>query len=204
MVTKNKDLHGFAPEKSSVALLLVDVINTMEFPEYEKLLKNALPAIKNIALLKEKAKKLNIPVIYVNDNFGRWRSDFKNLVEYCLREDSPSKDLVFLIRPDEDDYFILKPKFSAFFNTNLEILLKYIEVKTLIITGIAGNMCVFFTVADAYMRDFYIYVPSDCIASNEKIENESVIKYMESIMQVHTTKSKNLNLKTLIKKKTKN
>lgn len=201
MISKNKDLHGFAPEKSPVALILIDVINTMDFPESDKLLKNALPAIKNLSLLKQKAKKHKIPIIYVNDNFGEWRSDFKSLVKYCLKDESKSKELVELIKPDEEDYFILKPKFSAFFNTNLDILLKYLDTKSLIITGVAGNMCVFFTVADAYMRDFKIYVPSDCIASNEKKDNKKALNFMKEIMNADITSSKKLNLKSLANSK---
>lgn len=199
MVVKNRDLHGFVPEKSSIALLLIDVINTMEFEGAEKLYKNALPMVKNIVELKKEAKKLKIPVIYANDNFGRWRSDFKAIVEYCSSEKSISKDITTMILPDDNDYFILKPKHSAFFNTNLEILLKYLEVKGLVIAGMAGNMCVLFSIVDAYMRDFIIYSPADCIASINKKDNDETLKFMKNILKVDTTSSDKLNLKKIIK-----
>jgi len=83
---KNGDLHGNAPDKSEVVLLLIDVINDLEFEGGEELLRNALPAAKNIAHLKERARQAEVPVIYANDNFGRWRSAFNKIVQHCLRD----------------------------------------------------------------------------------------------------------------------
>src|SRR4029453_17310074 len=73
MPVKNEDLHGNAPNQSHVALLLIDVINDLEFPEGDQLLRHALPMARQIAALKRRAKQAGVPVIYVNDNFGRWR-----------------------------------------------------------------------------------------------------------------------------------
>src|SRR6476660_6669776 len=110
MPEKNPDLHGSAPDKSEVALLLIDVINDLDFPEGEQLLRYALPMARQIAALKRRAREKGIPVVYVNDNFGRWRSNFKAQVEHCLRDDSRGKPVAELLRPDEEDYFVLKPK----------------------------------------------------------------------------------------------
>ncbi len=85
MPSKNEDLHGNAPDKADVALLLIDVINDLNFPEGEELLRYALPMARQIAALKKRAKGQGVAVIYVNDNFGRWRSDFNAQVEHCLR-----------------------------------------------------------------------------------------------------------------------
>src|SRR6185437_3704288 len=99
MPAKNADLHGNAPDKSEVALLLIDVINDLDFPEADQLLRYAVPMARQIAALKERAKQQGIPVIYVNDNFGRWRSDFNAQVEHCLQDNVPGKPLVELLRP---------------------------------------------------------------------------------------------------------
>src|SRR5216110_2780838 len=80
----SSDLHGNAPDNSSVVLLLVDVINDLEFPGGDVLARHALPAAKNIAALKDKATRAGILTIYVNDNFGKWRSDFRTLVSHCI------------------------------------------------------------------------------------------------------------------------
>src|ERR1051326_3424029 len=132
MSRRSEDLHGSAPDKSGAALLLIDVINDFDFPEGDQLLKLALPVGKNIAHLKQRAKEAAIPVVYVNDNFGRWRSDFKKIVAHALDE-GHSKEFVELLRPDQDDYFVLKPKHSGFYSTTLSLLLTHLTSKNLIV-----------------------------------------------------------------------
>jgi len=117
MPAKNEDLHGNAPDKADVALLLIDVINDLDFPEGDQLLRHAQPMARQIAALKERARRAGVPVIYVNDNFGRWRSDFHVQVEHCLRDGVPGRPLAELLRPGKEDYFVLKPKHSGFFST---------------------------------------------------------------------------------------
>src|SRR4051812_9225116 len=153
MPAKNEDLHGNAPDKSDVALLLIDLINDLEFDEGDALLQYTRPVADRVSALKERAKRAGIPVIYVNDNFGRWQSDFHRQVEHCLADGVRGRELAEKLRPEPDDYFVLKPKHSGFFSTTLDILLEYLGAKTLILTGIAGNICVLFTANDAYLRD---------------------------------------------------
>ena len=169
--SRDEDLHGNAPDKADVALLLIDVINDLEFPEGDQLLAPCSADGARIVELKKRARHLGIPAIYVNDNFGRWQSNFHTQVEHCLRDEVIGKPLVELLVPDENDYFVLKPKHSGFFSTTLDILIQYLRVKSVILTGIAGNICVLFTANDAYMRDYALFVPSDCVASNTVEEN---------------------------------
>lgn len=197
MPAKNEDLHGNVPDKADVALLLIDVINDMEFEDGEKLLEFALPMAEKIAALKERARKAKIPVIYVNDNFGRWQSDFNKILKHCLEEDVRGKPVAELLRLSEDDYFVLKPKHSGFFSTTLDTLLEYLQVKTLVLTGVAGNNCVLFTANDAYMRDFNIVVPSDCIASNTEEENEHALEQMQKILKADTHPSDEIDFEEL-------
>jgi nicotinamidase-related amidase len=166
MDTEKEDLHGNAPDKSAVVLLLIDVINDLDFEEGYKLLRHAVPMAKQIAALKQQAAQAGVPAVYVNDNFGRWRSDFKTQVEHCLKDGVPGRPIVELLRPGKNDYFVLKPKHSGFFSTTLDLLLEYLGAKTVILTGIAANICVLFTANDAYMRDLRLIVPSDCVALN--------------------------------------
>jgi nicotinamidase-related amidase len=178
-----------APDNSDTALLLIDVINDLEFAGGEKLLPHALPMAGALAALKRRAKAAGIPAIYCNDNFGRWRSDFRTLVRHCLAENIRGKKIVAQLAPDDDDYFILKPKHSAFFQTNLDILLKYLGVETLILTGLAGDICVLFSANDAYMRDFNIIVPPDCTASEAAEENRRVLMHMQRVLKAEITPS---------------
>src|SRR5437868_4219052 len=141
--SKNADLHGSAPDKSEIALLIVDVINDLDFPEAKQLAR-FIPALADkIARLKRRAKAAKAPVIYVNDNFGRWRSDLDALIEHC--REGKGRSLIEKLYPEQDDYFVLKPKNSGFFASTLETLLRYLGVRRLIITGIAGHYCVLFT-----------------------------------------------------------
>jgi nicotinamidase-related amidase len=200
MVTKNKDMNGNAPDSSPVAFLIIDMINDLEFPGGEKILKPAVAAAKKIATLKKQAKELKIPVIYTNDNFGRWRSDFTEIVDHCLNDGVRGQRLVELLQPGHDDYIVLKPKHSVFYATTLDALLTYLQVEQLIITGINADVCVQFSANDAYMRDFDLHVPADCIASDSDIHTQTAIDYMERVLQADTTPSDKLNLNCLLER----
>ena len=197
MPAKNEDLHGNVPDKAEVALLLIDVINDLEFDNGEELLKHALPMAEKIAELKKRARQTDIPIIYVNDNFGKWQSDFNKLLKHCLEDNVRGKPLAEMLRPEEDDYFVLKPKHSGFFSTTLDTLLDYLKARTLILTGVAANICVLFTANDAYMRDFNLVIPKDCVASNTAEDNEHALKLMEQVLKADTTPSTALDLDEL-------
>ena len=195
MPAKNPDLHGNAPDKASSVLVLIDVINDLEFDGGDALLAQALPMAERLAALKRRARAAGIPAVYVNDNFGRWRSDFKKTVAHC--REARGKQFVELLLPDEDDYFVLKPKHSGFYSTTLALLLEHLAAKNLILTGIAGNNCVLFTANDAYMRDFKVFVPEDCVVSNTEEENRYALKQMETVLKADTKPAAQLDLKAL-------
>ena len=194
---RNADLHGNVPESARAALLLVDVINDMEFDEGEKLIRHALPMARRLARLKARARAAGIPAIYVNDNFGRWRSDFRVVVEHCLTSGVRGQEVARLLRPHDDDYFVLKPKHSAFYATTLDTLLSYLGAKTLIITGVAANICILFTANDAYMRDYELMVPSDCVASNTAADNRYALGQIATVLKADTRPSGRLDLRAV-------
>ena len=194
MPARNQDLHGSAPDKCTTALLLIDVINPLAFPEARQLARFVPAMARKISRLKQRAQEAGVPVIYVNDNFGRWRSDFRHQVEYCLKKDSSAAGMVKLLRPGESDYFVLKPKHSGFFATTLETLLRYLGARRLILTGIAGNFCVLFTANDAYMRDYEILVPSDCVISNTLKENRQALQLMRQYLKADLRVSTRIGL----------
>lgn len=195
MPTRSPDLHGSAPDTCAVALLVIDMINDMGFDGGDRLLEQALPAARAVARLKRRAKAAGIPVVYVNDNYGRWQSDFQRLVAHCLAPESRGRPIVELLAPDPDDYFVLKPKHSGFYSTTLALLLEHLGAKTLILAGVAGNICVLFTANDAYMRDFRLVVPADCVASSDPAENAIALKLMADVLKADTRASDALDLK---------
>jgi nicotinamidase-related amidase len=197
MPVKSENLHGNVPDQAGAALLLIDVINDFEFAGGDALLKLALPMSRKLAELKKRATDAGIPAIYVNDNFGKWQSDFKKILAHCLEDGVRGKPFVEAVVPDESDYFVLKPKHSGFYCTALDLLLVHLGVKDLILTGIAGNNCVLFTANDAYMRDFNLYVPSDCSVSESEEENEYALKQMQEVLKADIRPGSELDLKKL-------
>jgi nicotinamidase-related amidase len=197
MPTKNEDLHGNVPDESAVVLLIVDMINDFEFPGGDRLFASALPAAERIARLKRRARQAGIPVIYVNDNFGKWRSDFQHQVQHCLNDDVRGQPIARLLQPEKEDYFVLKPKHSAFYATPLDVLLTYLKATTLIMTGIAGDVCILFTASDAYIRDYGLFIPADCTASLDAGENARSLEQMQRTLQADIRDSQELNLQTL-------
>jgi nicotinamidase-related amidase len=179
-------------QKSSQALLIVDMINKLDFPEGLQLLRQALPVARNIVGLKSRAKASGIPVIYANDNFGQWQSSWEDVYRVCAADNVCGEPLAKMLKPEKDDYFVLKPKHSAFYATDLEVLLAELNVRNIIITGIAGNICVLFTANDAHMRGLAIKVPEDCIASNTRAENNWALRQMKTVLKVSTAGSESL------------
>jgi len=201
MPVKSNDLHGNVPDQSNVALLLIDVVNDFEFEGGERLLPLALPVGQAIAKLKHAAKQHGIPAIYVNDNFGKWQSDLNKIVSHCLEDSTRGKEFVKLVRPEADDYFVLKPKHSGFFSTTLELLLDHLGARSLILTGIAGNNCVLFTANDAYMRDFMLLIPEDCVVSETEAENKYALQQMAKVLKADTRPSGKLDLEELLRRR---
>jgi nicotinamidase-related amidase len=194
--------HGCFPDRARVALLLIDVINDFNFPERSALLEQAIPMAKRLAVLKRRARAHRVPSIYVNDNFGRWKSDFQHIVTHCTTKSAPGAAVSKSLRPLHDDYFVLKPMHSGFYSTTLEVLLEYLRVDTLILTGIAANICVLFTANDAYMRDYNLYIPRDCVAANTANETTGALDQMTRLLKADVRQSDQIDFKKLVSRRT--
>lgn len=199
MEIKSEDLHGSVPDSCPVALLIIDMLNDLEFPEGPDFLEPTLAAAHRIATLKKQAKALKIPVLYVNDNFGRWQSNINDVIDHCLNDGVRGQPIVELLRPDPDDYMVLKPKHSAFYATTLEALLTHLRAKRLILTGISADLCVLFAANDAYMRDYSLSVPADCVAAGSQNDTQAALDYMKRVLKADTSSSEQLDLRELIK-----
>ncbi|GAB3767585.1 cysteine hydrolase [Spirosoma horti] len=194
MDVKNEDLHGNAPDSSPVALLIIDMINDLEFPGGDELLEPACRVADAIAQLKKKAQADQIPVIYANDNFGRWRSNFNDVIKHVLTDRVRGQYLAEVLTPSPDDYFVLKPKNSAFYETTLDMLLTYLNVKHLILTGVTTDSCVLFSANDAYMRDLKLTIPADCVAAIKQTYTHDALAYMKRVLRADMTPSTQLDL----------
>jgi nicotinamidase-related amidase len=186
--------HGVARHArgSGMALLLVDWINDFDFPGCDGLLAAADPAARRTAALRDRATAAGVPVLYVNDNFGDWRSDFQDVIAKCRA--TRGRTVVDLLEPRKGDFFVLKPKHSGFLYTPLELLLDHLGAGTLVITGLAGNICVLFTAHDAHMRDFRVVVPRDCVASNTRRDNENALDQLSRVVHADVRDSDDIVL----------
>jgi nicotinamidase-related amidase len=191
-LSENTDLHGNAPDSSPYAMLIIDMINDFEFPGGESLIEHALPAANRIANLKQALKARGVPIIYVNDNFGKWRSDFREQVRHCLEDGVRGEPVARLLKPEPEDYFVLKPKHSAFYATPLELLLEHLQTQKLFITGVAGNSCVLFSANEAYVRDYELIIPRDCVASMSTKQNDRCLEHMREDLKADTLLSNEL------------
>jgi nicotinamidase-related amidase len=194
-----EDLHGSAPDHSSTVMLVIDAINDFTFPESDSVLAAALPMARRIHRLRRAARRLGIATVYVNDNFGRWRSDFRTLVAHCQASRARGRAITRLLHPGRVDYFVLKPKHSGFYSTTLELLLEHLGARTLILTGLLADSCILFTAQDAYMRGYRLLVPEDCVAARTVDDTRRAIAQMRRALHVDTRPSMALNLGTLIR-----
>jgi len=153
---------------------------------------------KNVRRLKQRARKARVPVIYVNDNFGKWRSDFRQQLGHVLEEGVRGEEVAELLRPDEEDYFVLKAKHSGFYHTQLDLLLEYLDVKTVVLTGFTTDICVLFTAADAYMRDLHIVIPEDCSAAPSVEDHEHALEHMERVLDAQIVMAEDVSFEALL------
>ncbi|GAY74806.1 nicotinamidase [Sporolactobacillus inulinus] len=181
-----------AMKNNDKALLIIDMINPLQFSKAGLLLNGINQMIHPLTCLMDRARKKRIPIIYVNDNCGRWASNRDDLIRAAL--EGPGAEAVRQLLPDPEDYFIIKPKHSGFFATPLHALLHDLGADTLILTGVAGNICVLFTANDAYMRDFNLMVPQDCCASNVKEDNDYALRMMNQVLGADTRRQSELEL----------
>ena len=194
---KNQDLHGSVPDESPVVVIAIDVINDLEFPGGEELEEPALEMANNLKPLLERARQAGVPVIYANDNFGKWRSDFRALLDHCLDDNVRGRPVAELLRPGADDYFILKPKHSAFFATTLDTLLSYLKARTLVLAGLTTDSCVLATATDADMRDLRVVVADDCVAATTSARNDRAIAHLRETLDVRTMKGADIDFDSL-------
>jgi nicotinamidase-related amidase len=190
-IEQNDDHHSTSD--ADTALLVIDMVNCFDFPGADKLKPRAEHASIAIARLLEEARAGGYPVVYVNDNFGEWHSDKAKLIQTAEAEaDSPS---LSSIQPNDGDLFIIKPQFSGFYATNLPVLLPKLGVKNLVLTGVATDICVLFTAADAHMRDYKLWIPADAVASEVEERGEWALEIMRQAMAAETSLTTVLTLK---------
>lgn len=181
--------------KSRSALLIIDVINSLDFEGGTAFAPAAIRTARRINALRARARRAGVPVIFVNDNRGRWRSDIEGLIGSVVRSGAPGAPLVDILRPDAQDFVVLKSTLSGFHQTPLEAMLRLGDVETVIITGLVTGNCVLFTAVDAYMRSFRLVVPQDCVADQKASEHRAALRKMASLLKATVKPARLLRLR---------
>jgi nicotinamidase-related amidase len=175
--------------QSRTVLLLVDFINPLRFEGAEDIAQPALQAARMTTELKRQLAGQGVTAIYANDNYGQWRSDFRQLTEHCRSLDGVPGDMARLLAPGPSDLAVLKPRHSAFYATPLEVLLQQMHTRRLVITGLATDICVQMTAMDARLRGYEVWVPSDCAASERPEWHQEALSYLARVLRCDTTPS---------------
>jgi len=176
------------------ALLIIDMLSGWDFTDAQSLLAHSVPIAPRIAALKARCRAARIPVVYANDNHGRWRSDFRQVVAAALEGEGDGARIARQLAPDEHDYFVLKPKHSGFHATPLDLLLRHLGARTLVLTGVSSDQCVLYTAADARMHDYRVLVPRDAVATQTPRRNDLALRHFDEVMGVDTPLAERLEL----------
>ena len=172
------------------ALLVVDMQNYLVKGEMEGLVDMVKEdkVIENVGGVVEAARKADITIIHMKHvsppNVEPAVTDYslKGLGHdgKPMKERSPPTELgleiIDELTPEKGEYIITKGKGNAFYNTNLESILRSKGVKKVILTGVVTNGCIDATVRGARERDFNVIIPIDCTATRERVDQEHWIK----------------------------
>jgi len=181
-----------------VGLLIIDMINDLAFEGGEQVRAKAEAAAEVVLALREDADRLGAPVVYVNDNYGQWRSEKSKIVAACQEADKPGRRLSRRMAPRDSDYFVIKPQFSGFYAANLPVLLPRLGVSRVVLTGIAADICILFTAADAHMRAYDLWVPSDAVVSVDDQRQVWALEIMKQSMGAECRPTADLSLEAWI------
>ena len=177
------------------ALLILDMISEFQFVDWKPVLAAARRVAPRIARLRARANSSGIPVIYVNDTRDAWESDQTRFMKRCLAPGARGQDVAQQLAPAGRDWFMFKPRHSAFYATPLGEILDQLQVRELILTGLTSHQCVLFTAMDAYVRNFTVAAPRDCIGAPTSAQTRHALFLLEEALQARTAASTNLRLR---------
>ena len=170
---------------STTVLLLIDFINPLDFEGGEDLAPAALEAARRAAELKAQVQAEGGRCIYANDNYGVWHSDFPQLWRRCRALGGVPGQIARKLKPRREDLTVLKPRHSAFYGSPLETMLEQLKTRRLILCGLATDNCVLFTAMDAYVREYRLWVPADCVAAESADAHAQALELMRRVLKAH-------------------
>lgn len=158
------------------AALWIDVIGRFEFDGGRALAAQLAAAVPRFERLREALAAARVPLLFVNDNLGRWNEEFSTLVRRCQAAEGDAGLVARRLAPAPRDFFVLKPRHSGFYHTALPLLLEHLGVRELIVCGVATDICVAFTANDAHLRGYRIWLPEECAAAETRERHRGALR----------------------------
>jgi nicotinamidase-related amidase len=165
------------------ALLLVDVIQRFEHEDGERLRASFAERLAGLQAALERARARGIPVVYANDNEGVWDGDAPALVRRAI-DRGRGGDLVAAVQPQPGERFVIKPRYSAFDQTPLELILRELEIERILLAGAATEMCVAQTAIQAREVGFKVTVLAHACATTDSELEQVALTYLERVVGV--------------------
>ncbi len=160
------------------ALIIVDMIH--DFVDGKFGSEGAQAIVPKIKKLIDWAREKKIPIIYLKDSHTPEDPELRVWGEHAM-EGTWGSEIVDELKPEKRDIVIPKKTYSGFFDTHLDSILKELEVKEVILTGVSTNICVQHTAADAFFRGYEVTVVSDATAAIDPSTHNSALDYMKLV-----------------------
>ncbi len=166
------------------AIVIVDLLEDFFKEDRKRLKEHRETLVNNVNKLVKEARNKNIPIIWIRQEYKADLSDAplrnrKSNIPITIENTEGSQILSELDRA-KSDYEVIKKRYSAFFNTNLDELLKKLGIDTVIVLGINTHACVRMTAIDAYQRDYEVILALDCINSYDGEHHRVTLEYLTS------------------------
>lgn len=168
------------PNAEAQALIVCDMLNDFVKKGAPLEVPAARTVIRDVKKEIQRARKNRIPVIYCCDAHKNNDPEFALWPRHAV-EGTEGARVIKQLEPQEGDYVVTKTRYAGFYKTSLDTLLKRLGVNRLIITGVATNICILYTAADAYMRGYKVTIPRRCVAALTKREHQFSLLQMKRV-----------------------
>lgn len=162
------------------ALIINDMENDFVDEKGALLVEKAAECVEPIKKLKAKMKKEGAPIIYVCDTHFKGDQEFDKWGAHTV-DGTWGAQVIAELKPDDHDYVIKKWRYSAFFATPLDMLLRQLKVDTLVLTGVLTDVCIQHTAADAYYRGYKTIVPRNCTETITEERKAYALNFIEQM-----------------------
>ncbi len=162
------------------ALVVVDMQNPYDHEDAEPLTRSVEQVIEPLTALIARARKEDVEIVYVNDNYGDWNSSQEQLADAAMQGARP--DLVEPVLPPDEASFVIKARHSIFYGTPLEYLLSEKGVDHVVLAGQVTEQCILYSALDAYVRRLKVSVPRDGVAHIHEHLAHAALEMMEGNM----------------------